>query len=89
MVQLCWSCKNTNRFNCSWFDINPKLPDNVELKNGYITQCKGYKPMKEKLKNLSNKQIAKLLGVNLRTFYRHKEEYLEAYFNQYYPTFKK
>ena len=84
MEQLCWTCKNTNRFKCSWFEKNADVPDYVEIKNGFIVKCSKYNPINEEYKTITNKEIAKTLGISARTFYRKKEKWLKIY-NDLYP----
>jgi len=79
MEQLCWNCKNTNRFKCSWFEKNADVPDYVERKNGFIVKCSKYNPINEEYKTITNEEIAKILGISVRTLYRNKKKFMEKY----------
>ena len=38
---LCWSCENTNRFKCSWFDLPPKEVDGWIADVTYVLNYNG------------------------------------------------
>ena len=81
MEQLCWNCKNTNRYKCSWFEVKGELPEYVEIKNGFIVKCEKYKPIipdENRLKP-TNKEIADILNISVRTFYRNKKKFMKKY----------
>ena len=93
MKQLCWNCKNTNRFKCEWFEDCSKFPDyvkttyNKHTRYEYIIACDKYEPIDCKyFKSLTNREIALVLGISERCFYRHKQKYLKIFYKKYPPT---
>lgn len=87
MKQLCWNCKNTNKFKCEWFDDCSKFPNYVQTKYSdvtkytYIIACQKYEPLDfKKFKTLTNKEIAKIFDISERRFYRHKKEYMKLFY---------
>ena len=83
MEQLCWKCKNTNRFKCQWFEEEAKLPDYVETKGKFIVKCNKFEKIDNKSGVYKNKEIISMLSINPRTFYRRKMHYLNLFYRLY------
>ena len=75
--QLCWSCSKAYGGKCEWMTLNSKHPKFVKINtNNFIVACENYEKENTKDK-FTNKDLANLLGVSERTFYRNKKLYMQ------------
>ena len=85
--QLCWKCKNTNKYKCEWFADCSKYPKYVTVENGIICKCDKFsemKPLVDEWQNYGNKEIlykamAEHFGVSRRTITRSFQFYFAKY----------
>ena len=75
---ICWDCKRARGGYCPRFGNTIRNMPYMKIENGSVVQCDMF--VKEEKVNTKPKEIAKYFKKSMRTFYKHRKEYLRMYF---------
>ena len=88
-ISICWCCEHSNANECPFFEIPQETPPSGISKDseGTIIKCPNYcKNEKYCRPEFHVNDFTKMFGINQRTFFRHRQYFLNKMLT-YYPKF--